>query len=125
MSILIKGMKFPKRCPECPFLNEDYDVLSDLLNIWCALGTFQFNDIDVPNINNFYDKIKEQHNCPLIEMPPHGRLIDADRLINYQMTGKVKRADNSDLGEQTWVVLPHYSSLSEIPTVLEADYEIN
>ena len=39
------------------------------------------------------DPVEERMpNCPLIELPPHGRLIDADALKIYQMEENV-RAD--------------------------------
>lgn len=123
MSVLIKGMKMPNKCPDCPFLQEQYDILSGLLNVWCDLDSFEINDIDTDDINEIYDRIEKQKHCPLIEVPPHGRLIDADALTNFQMTGRVKASDGTNWGNQTWIVLPHYSSLSEIPTVMEADYE--
>ena len=121
MSVLIKGMKIPKRCPDCPLLEKNHNLLSGLFDIWCSLGVFEINDIDVVDINELYDKIEKSKNCPLTEVPPHGRLIDVDLITNYQMTGKVTGADGSDWGKQTYVVLP-IPSLSEIPTVLEADY---
>ena len=64
MSILIKGMEMPKRCLDCPFLitrdNDDCILQSDEANA-------KFES---------WDDMKAS--CPLIELPPHGRLIDAD-----------------------------------------------
>lgn len=52
MSILVKGMKMPPNCYECP-----------LNPLWC-------------------DGVCDQNDCPLVEIPtPHGRLIDADTMI--------------------------------------------
>ena len=61
MSVIIKGMKMPERCLECPFLNADY--------IFCGV---QKREIFV----------KRADECPLIELPSHGRLIDADALAD-------------------------------------------
>lgn len=55
MSILINGMAMPKNCGECPIIC-DYDLARE------ARGT------------------EKAENCPLVELPPHGRLIDADAL---------------------------------------------
>ena len=56
MSVLIKGMKMPKSCKSCPF---------------------QFGNCIIP-FNPFSE---ERHpDCPLSEVPQHGRLIDADAL---------------------------------------------
>ena len=61
MSILIKGMEMPKNCEDC------------LLNgfIRCNLTNTKFE----------LGKIKND-DCPLIELPPHGDLIDRDDLMS-------------------------------------------
>ena len=59
MSILIRGMEMPNICAYC-FLDASECDLHAKVNIW-----------------------RERHpNCPLIELPPHGRLGDLDELIN-------------------------------------------
>lgn len=63
MSVLIKGMKMPISCHECV----------------AGYGGFCFvappeSDANCPNEGR-------PEWCPLIEIPPHGRLIDADALI--------------------------------------------
>lgn len=56
MSVLIKGMKMPMGCYECPF------------EVW---GKCMFINYNVSGT--------EPKSCPLVEVPfPHGRLIDAD-----------------------------------------------
>lgn len=61
MSVFVKGMEMPKNCWDC-----DIDLPN--CDLWCAL-----DDEDD-------DKIPED--CPLVELPEHhGRLIDADKLI--------------------------------------------
>lgn len=61
MSILIKGMKMPTNCDNCLFDN----------NIWCLL-----NPKSAGMIYDIADGKPEW--CPLVPVPPHGRLIDAD-----------------------------------------------
>ena len=51
MSILIKGMKTPTSCDDCWF---EY--------------AYEFCE-------------SQYENCPLVKLPPHGRLIDADELF--------------------------------------------
>lgn len=61
MSVLIKGMEMPNDCYDCE-LKKAYIVSRNT-----AIGI----RID-----------SREHGCPLVEIPtPHGRLIDADRLI--------------------------------------------
>ena len=72
MSILIKGMEMPNSCGFCPFrikLNPE--------EIKCkASGKVIEETLD--------NLISERHeNCTLIELPPHGRLIDADALSEH------------------------------------------
>lgn len=65
MSILIKGMKMPKSCVDCPMFDWDLEYLKCKANdeFFIAKGEW---------------RTKRESTCPLIEIPPHGRLIDAD-----------------------------------------------
>ena len=60
MSVLIKGAKMPKNCQECDSLG-----FSDIVGIKCPCD-YSFEV--VPN------------GCPLFEVPPHGDLIDRDKI---------------------------------------------
>ena len=66
MSILIKGMEMPKSCYDCSFAVEVYDgsgVYACVVTDKCVCrGAGRHDD------------------CPLVPVPPHGRLIDADAL---------------------------------------------
>lgn len=67
MGIYIKGMEMPMRCADCWLMDgEDH---------WCCAMRGK------PLESNYYYGIKDRPDwCPLIEVPPHGRLIDADAL---------------------------------------------
>lgn len=59
MGIYIKGMEMPKVCYDCDF---------------CTYGFCS-------QINRYVtDSYSREEDCPIIELPPHGRLIDADAL---------------------------------------------
>ena len=61
--ILIKGMEMPNVCAYC-FIDSSECNLHSSVNIW-----------------------RERHpDCPLIELPPHGRLIDVDKLNIYDIS---------------------------------------
>jgi len=45
-------------------------------------------------------------NCPLIDLPPHGRLIDADALV--------KKQPIPELGAPRWLI-------EQAPTIIEAE----
>ena len=65
MSILIKGMEMPKYgCDHCFLRTGNY------------CGKIEKDEAVVE-----YAKKSERHpDCPLVPVPPHGRLIDADEL---------------------------------------------
>lgn len=64
MSILIRGREMPDRCESCGFMNPFKDPPTCGLTGTRILG----------NANARLD------NCPLVEIPPHGDLIDRDAL---------------------------------------------
>lgn len=69
-SVLIRGMEMPENCDKCRFQSE--------LRLYCDAMPYNFcgntDDIERPDW------------CPLIEITtPHGRLIDADKLLKDHM----------------------------------------
>lgn len=73
MSVLIKNMEMPTNCSDCPL---NYDMMS------CSVtGTRWWSDKIM--LMDFDSDNERLYDCPLIEIPvPHGRLIDADELID-------------------------------------------
>lgn len=67
--ILIKGMEMPKYCCHCRFES------SSIHGQYCIL-TKRFTRLD-----DNEDGSKRHISCPLVEVPTHGRLIDADVLM--------------------------------------------
>ena len=64
MSVLIRGMEMPTTCSQCPLYKDDqYE--------YCSFGVRK-----IPKSIGF--KPIRPDWCPLVEIPPHGRLIDAD-----------------------------------------------
>lgn len=68
MGVYIRGMEMPTRCCECR-LSTCYSLkerpLCDVLVEYMSYGEWEAKRLD---------------HCPLVEIPPHGRLIDADAL---------------------------------------------
>ena len=65
MSVLVKDIKMPKRCLDCP--------MYDCYNYYCKLYSF-----GIPARYNGDGSIRPEW-CELVELPEkHGRLIDAD-----------------------------------------------
>lgn len=82
MSVIVKGMEMPKNCGRCPFAGV-CGVHS--CEEWPDLESIMFND--VIGIDGSRDP-----DCPLIPVPPHGRLIDADDVDNH-IIGHVELRD--------------------------------
>lgn len=73
MSVLIKGMKMPKACCECGF-NHCSQSRDDDTCLLLGKG-----------ISQLFILVDRLPDCPLVEVPPHGPLIDADEIIEVQM----------------------------------------
>lgn len=101
MSILIKGAKMPKNCKTCGFVVCDDEYSPEY---WCPIVR---DSID--NYMNCRHKL-----CPLVEIPPHGRLIDADKTISI-IKNTVKGWDFQD----TWDSI--CNMLDSAQTVIESE----
>ena len=93
MSVVIRGMEMPNNCGACP-----------LRLAWCRERIYMVN---------------RPERCPLIPVPPHGWLIDADALkdtLDYY----IREAGWSDeINEAlTWV---RDEFIDHEPTVIEAE----
>ena len=92
MSVIVKGMKMPLCCGDCPLCydNMECEFVGDLHNIW-----------------------EGRHvNCPLIAISiSHGRLIDENDLTLCEY----------DLNEYHWFRAVPEETLQGAPTILEAE----
>lgn len=68
MIILIKGLEMPEECSLCPLMSEAG---------YCN-GT---NELTTEELESLWRIVGRPSWCPLVEIPPHGRLIDADAMI--------------------------------------------
>ena len=74
MSILIQGMEKPKRCGLCPCFHAEHPMHCQ------AVKASKDKRIVAPYGAPIPDW------CPLVEIPtPHGRLIDADAIQDYNV----------------------------------------
>lgn len=71
MSVLIKGMEMPTNCRKCSLYLQSMDSERNVYEN-CAVTAKSYN----------WGLTTRPLDCPLVEIPPHGRLIDADALIN-------------------------------------------
>ena len=107
MSVLIKGMEMPKCCPECQMF--DWYVLGCKL---CSFG--------IPSRYG-YDAETKPDWCTLIEVPEHGRLIDADAFFK-DICNSIENMTKLRIGVDAdflWAKLN--DALDNAPTVIPAD----
>ena len=108
MSVLIKGMEMPKNCHSCPMC----------LMRFCQAGDRELSKQETrPNA-------KRPEDCPLVELPPHGRLIDADALrLLYDFSGYKPTGDMTEEEfDRLMCRLPVIRAIiDEAPTIIEAE----
>ena len=108
MSILIKGMKMPETCEKC-----DFCIWSNYRQTgWCVREQRQcFDDYSVEY------REKRAKFCPMSELPPHGRLIDAweFEVVSYKGIPDGYK-DTFDDG-----VLWMCEKIDDAPTIIPAD----
>lgn len=114
--ILIRGMEMPKSCDVCPFVHENDDLMSD---------DYRFLDCGFPGMGMFVtDYIACRHpDCQLVEVPPHGRLGDLDRLEKrftpveaYYPTEE----DRRDYDNGRLMIRDIRSAIKDAPTIIPA-----
>ena len=102
--VYIKGMPMPERCLECPFMvsRDDDDCILQSIE---ANASFQS-----------WDDMRSR--CPLIPVPPHGRLIDADAMENgLRLMAKYQEGDRQQ------GILGCCETIRLAPTIIPADKE--
>lgn len=95
MSVLIKGMEMPDNCRACP-LETDYGTCG-----YYSLFVEAGHDSEI---------WKRRDDCPLIELPPHGRLIDADALTTV-----------TEMVNGEWKTYVEVFEIADAPTIIEAE----
>lgn len=100
MSVLIKGMEMPKNCQQCPLYLQSMDSERNVYE-GCAVTQNQYN-LGLPY---------RPSDCPLVEVPPHGALIDVDKI---HWTGGTWESDFDYVIKK---------QVNMMPTVIEAEEE--
>ena len=101
MSVLIKGIEMPSSCRECP--------LEGIERYVCSITGKAYN----------WGLKTRPTDCPLVEIQPHGRLIDADALdtsilqagFSYAITRRKLRYTPGEVREK----------IANAPTIIPAD----
>ena len=116
MSILIKGMQMPKNCGECKFF-----AWQRVVGNHCAIDeSITFH----ATLDGFDVRYEKNGNCPIIEIPPHGRLIDADALRLLYDFKNYKPTMTEDEFDRLMCTLPVIrANIDDAPTIIEAEGE--
>ena len=102
MGVYIKGMEMPKECWKCRFDVRGYCVASGRMD----------------NRTRFVDDAPKKAWCPFIPVPPHGRLIDADVLMElYSDT------DDLRLKDMKVPIAVIRQNIMDMPTIIPASEE--
>ena len=108
MGIYIPGMEMPKACVFCELYESD--------RFWCSASR---KEIDCDN----YESVA--HFCPLIPVPDHGRLVDADSLRStmyheaFETDSPMQKWDSG-----CWIRYKMFERAEEAaPTIIPADKE--
>ena len=111
MGVYIKGMEMPTRCENCLMITTDCDsdYICSVLDKYIPMKWEK-----IENCYGFYNKetYPKPDWCPLVELPPHGRLIDADECHKYFYDHL------DDLHMEIAEI-----AIEEMPTILEAEGE--
>jgi len=105
MSVLIKGMEMPKNCGECLLAKLSPTGESLICNYMLSRVPWDERPFD----------------CPLVPVPLHGRLIDADalieamaRMVPWAITDPTANAFLDGLSAA-------YNAIQAAPTIIEAE----
>lgn len=107
MSVVVKGMHIPESCRECPFENYYSDTgktvcMASLRVLAIGFGIISFDG--------------RHSSCPIVALPDkHGRLVDADAIVNAMNDMKV--------GGEVFVTAVEYVKLimNDADTIVEAE----
>ena len=106
MSILIKGMEMPTSCSDCLY---EYETLKGETKCAICNGS-------IPNDESFSKRIPS---CPIVEVPPHGRLIDADAFL--ETLNPIKFEDSLLYATVDKIKTVTIKRIKDAPTIIEEE----
>ena len=107
--VMIRGMEMPKNCAECRFCVNGFTDEAPMYE--CACESYENVSVLVDDNGQPFDFRPEW--CPLIELPPHGRLIDAETKITIGIKGGLKVTTVDRLIDEY--------AVKNVPTIIEAE----
>lgn len=111
MSVLVKGMEMPINCDSCRIMVFEDTNCDPELFCGCPL-VFKAHPQGEDHRPDY---------CPLVPVPPHGRLIDADALLESIKEAKKKQPEISDVYDEDYFAVAEWVAYA--PTIIEAEGE--
>ena len=109
MSVYIKGMEMPQNCGECLLAKLSPTGESLICNYMLSRVSWEERPFD----------------CPLVPVPPHGRLIDADALmleIQEYIEEYSWETDEHGWHNEKWCAMKEAAmAIDAAPTIIEAE----
>lgn len=105
MSVLIRGMEMPQCCEEC--------ILGHKFFKWLGCNKHV--------TGSMIENGERSPSCPLIEVPPHGRLIDADALMKEIQETCKRLYGTDDINAVSPTLAAFKLYIGEAPTIIEAE----
>lgn len=118
MSVLIRGMEMPASCLTCP--HHEHGTIHEW-ELYCGLTGDYIGHWDDKSLNNG----RRPEYCPLVEVPPHGPLIDRDELRTF-MYHHAFELDSVDQRWDSgcWIRYRLFENAMKVaPTIIEAEKE--
>ena len=113
--ILIRGKKMPVTCCHCPLMGYDPDIE------WNDGGRETQGAYICVITHELIDNTKREDHCPLILVPPHGRLIDV-AVLWVEINKICDRRDAGIITDLT-CVQQLLSAVRHAPTIIPAELE--
>ena len=120
MSVIVKNMEMPDRCGRCFFVRWS--------NLYQTARCTLTQEACFENFSTDY-KNRRADFCPLVEIPPHGRLIDADKFkADYSMKNDCTECEKELRGssraceyDRIYSKMDFCDWIDIAPTVIEAE----
>lgn len=127
MGVYINGMEMPKNCNECPL------HFYEGQGICCCRALPAIDDGEI--LKPWKNKRKD---CPLVQMPPHGDLIDRNETIKalwkalYEYEDRTEKqfVESSELDVADWILHRIFvqnmsdidrQTILQMPTIIQAE----
>ena len=112
MGVYIPGMEMPKSCEKCPF---------------CIVNRHDRGDDSLCRLINkevFTFMRSLPQDCPLVPVPPHGRLIDKDALLEDIDSNMIVTPSKDGSLVEVYGAEKILAHIAYAPTVIEAEDHI-